>query len=141
VSQAVRVAKTGAGFIDLRLEWDRAAGAVRYNIWRGRIDNLARGRYDHQIPFGLGPGRLCNVPELDPGNLPGVLNTRTLVGEAVALGTSAANFYYVVGAEAACPTGAAIDGPLGYADLDLDASPDAVEERPLGLLLDPGCIP
>lgn len=138
VEQALHVSKTLAGNTNLDLTWDRATGAARYNIWRGRFHYLNEGSYNHQILLGEG-AQLCNLPEQDPTDDPAVVNSQILGGDAFFLGPPAGNFYYLVTAEADCPTGASLDGSWGRADLDGDGTLD--RERPAGLLLDPACIP
>ena len=137
VSWALRVARPPTRTGNLLFTWDRAAGALRYNIWRGNFHYLSQGSYNHLI---LGPGAVgqtCNLPEQDPLNVPGLFNSQELLGEALRIGPPNGNFYYLVTAEADCLTGMDFEGPAGKADLDGDGTPD--QDRPAGLLLDPAC--
>ena len=121
----------------LTLSWEAAPGALRYNIWRGDLDLLHVGQYQHAIQRGLPPGSRCNLHEGEAGPFVSTLDTDGAIG---VLG----NVYYLVTAEQACQgaQGAiSLDGSFGFADRNHDLLDDLGDERPRGLMLEPACDP
>lgn len=78
----------------LRLEWASAAEAIWYNLYRGTLDNLHQGIYDHvaDLPAGVGACDLAALSFEDTDDL-----------------TSPGKFYYLVTGENGCG-----EGPTGY---------------------------
>jgi hypothetical protein len=107
-----------------------------YDVWKGDLDVLHAGTYDHVIPAPRIPGDppYCDVPT----------TVFRAVGDGMAMGPGpGTNFYYLVTAKLDCADQAvqcAIDGPFGYADRDRDFMHDEDERRPGGTIQDVRCI-
>lgn len=139
---AVRVTRPettfGSGIFDIRITWDDAVGADRYQIYRGTIRALADGRYDHSVPPGE-ESTLCNNPDVPPPM------ARLLIQEGNALGDSNSPplfgaRYYLIGAVKDC-AGASVVGSLGRAQPRPLTDPAFGDRRPVGAVPVPGCTP
>ena len=119
--------KVPPGLYDVGFRWTPAAGAARYNVWRGDLSALRHRAYGHAIPSGL--GSFCNLT----GTTLFLVDGAQLNGE---------NYYFLVNAESTCTGGTdSLPGPFGFANRDRNGSDDSIERRPCGATLEPTCDP
>jgi hypothetical protein len=105
-------------------------------LWRGQVELLRRGVYDHVIPDDLISSHKDDNYCDTVGTL-GSLFISHLVNQAIPSNRSHAD-YYLTSGEIACGSIDSIDGPLGHADT-APGSPDDSAEIPSGRRLDGDC--
>jgi hypothetical protein len=137
---AVRFKKDKVNRTDVKVSWTVVPGAERYNIWRGTLRRLwsASPAYDHGLELGSFASQLCNLGPHDR------TDPQVLTDEARyrGFGRNWFDFYYLVTAEATCPSGLhSVNGSFGTAGITPPLPADPAAERPGGATQDPGCLP
>ena len=138
VDGSLMVTKGGVGAVDLLLNWGPSSGASTFNLWRGDVELLHLGVYNHEIPDnGVAgpPANFCDVTvqfsQIADAALPACSGLGCPRIEA---------FYFLATGEAACAAGSGtVDGPWGHPDA-LSPHPDADSaEIPRGRRSDLDC--
>lgn len=121
---SVRMQKAGTLTEHLVMAWDGVASADEYLIWRGTIEALVDGEYDHAILDDNQASEMCNLP----GGL-GTLN-KTLLFEVE---DHPGSHYYLVSSRSDCAGAFEISGTTGtsrHGSQPLADRPDGRIEAP-----------